>query len=200
VPLEPPSRSAALALSIFVVALCAEHALEPDLSPTDHMISEYANSGTGTVMEVGFAAWCMSWILMALIFARRRWWLGTAAAVLAALGVAVVTAFRTQAVAGDVPADVRFTLGGRLHDLGGDLVLGGVAVLALTMAARRGANARLRAARMALVVAALGIAGVLLALGDSVPRLRQRVLVAATVGWQALVLIESRSRYSLRRL
>lgn len=189
------TRLVLLALGLFVTVLAVQHLIEPGLSSTQNMISEYANTGSGVVMEIAFAAWGVSWVLLALIFVRRRWWVTAAAAVVAAAGATLITAFSTQAVAGHVPAGVARTVAGRLHDLGGELLLGGALLAAATtMVACLCGGTPLRGGGTALLVAALIVVGGLLALGDPAPGLRHRVLVAAAVGWQVLAVLDDGAR------
>lgn len=180
-------------LALFVGAVGFEHLVERGLAPEQHMISEYATTGTGGVMEVGFGAWCGSWALLALVFWLQHHRLAATASGTVAAGIALLAAFHTQAVAGELPAGVARTLAGRLHDLGGELVLGGVLVAAVTtMSAKRTRDGRWPRAGIALLGLALTTAGLLLAFGDPAPGLRQRVLLAAAVCYQVSVLHDLR--------
>lgn len=180
------TRAAAIGLLIgFIVLLAFEHALERQLSPGRHMVSEYANASSGALMVIGFSAWATSLAVSALAVRRRvAVALGLA---LAAMGMCLVASFHTQAVRGRLPDGVSYSSGGRLHDLGGELVLIGllVAWLADALAIRR--KRRLRSGEVWLLLLAVVMTIGLLAAGDPLPGLRQRVLIIAGAIWQLML-------------
>ena len=59
----------ALLLSFFVLTVVVEHALQPGLTPSDHRVSEYANTPSGWLLTAGFVAWSAS-LLAAAVVAR----------------------------------------------------------------------------------------------------------------------------------
>lgn len=101
-----------------------QHALQPQLGPGDHRLSEYATGSPGWLMTMGFAAWMLSLAGAAFVVARsslQPCWLRTVLSALltvAATGVLVTAAFETGTEAGVVPAGRILTIGHRLHDLG----------------------------------------------------------------------------------
>jgi hypothetical protein len=176
-------RISGLCLAGFVLAVVGEHALEPSLSPVRSVISEYARTGAGDGMRLGFAAWAVSIASLACVTGRLGRRVVAAGLAVGAVGDALVCAFTTQAVEARVPEGVARTLTGRLHDVGGELLIGGLSVA--VMATARGPEGR----RALLPVAVAGVLSVvLLATGDPMPGLRQRVVVAGAVAWQALLL------------
>jgi hypothetical protein len=169
---------------VFVTVLAGEHATSA-LDPLDHTISEYARGSNGWVMACGLAAWGASLAAVGALATRAivRWPL-----LLAAAGLSLAAAFPTQAVAAHVPAGEPRTTAGVLHDIGS-----GVGTAALTIAIVASlATGRRRPAMIACVAGAWVAYGALLIGGDPVPGVRQRVIVAAAVGWQALTLRASR--------
>lgn len=165
---------------MFVAALIAAHLAHPELTPTRSMVSEYANQGHGWVITVGFASWAASLGLSALAF---RWAPMRSALMIAAAGAGLVSAFKTQAVSGDVPPGVPRSAAGRAHDVGGELLLAGLALAAVLLSLRSSAAPQgLRRTAGALFAAAIGLIAGFLAAGDPWPGLRQRVSIAAAVG------------------
>lgn len=103
---------------------------------------------------------------------------------IAAAGIVVTAAFPTQTSAGVLPAGVVRSAGGRLHDLGS-----GVAILALAAAMPAGAglvpSRRFRGLTAALAAPPVLAGVVLLAVGNPVDGVRQRIMVAAALVWLA---------------
>lgn len=182
---------ASAGLFLFAGAVVLEHLLEPGLSVGNHMVSEYATSSTGPVMTCGFAAWASSILLTAWALRRRRMLAGCLA--VSATGGLLLAAFDTQTVAGQLPPGIERDLGGRLHDAGGELVLVGLAFSCLLCAVRPSGAHHVR--RTATCVLAFSVLVMLVAwaLGDPAPGLRQRVLLATGVVWQAGLIGEARS-------
>lgn len=179
-------------LGIFMAAVLVAHVVRPDLSPLNHMISEYANGRYGFVMDIGFGAWAYALVASSVyvFFAgpRRALPLGVLLAIVAA-GVVVIAIFPTETKAGHLPAGNRLTASGRAHDLAGSVVTVALVAAALASVAMEWSNARARRAAiaglmmLALVTVALGLAGQQLA------GLRQRLTVAAACCWNATVLV-----------
>lgn len=171
-------------LVAFTLVLLAALVAEPALSPARHVVSEYANSGYRWPITLGLGAWAVSLAIVAGALVR-----GPAVAFglwLAIAGIVILALFRTQAVRAALPPGTVYSTQGRLHDLGGDLVLIGVLAAVAADAVRpevRFRNARLGAAGLA-VMGAL----VMLIAGDPAPGLRQRVTLAGAIAWQAILL------------
>jgi Protein of unknown function (DUF998) len=176
----------ATALTGFVLATLAEHALNASLSPARHQISEYVHGRAGWLMVAGFVAWAVSLVATAELV--RSWSLALSALLgVAAVGFVITAVWATQTSAGELPPGVERTTAGRLHDAGS-----GVASLAMLAAAvvsvRVGPVRRLRRLAIGVIGVAIVADVALLAVGASVGGVRQRVLVLAAVVWQAAVL------------
>jgi hypothetical protein len=150
-------------------------------------------------MEVGFIAWLLSWCALSALLTMRGRPMAAAAVAVAAVGLAAIAAFHTQAVAGELPNGVHRTLGGRLHDVGGELLFGGLVAAAGALAVSRQSTTAVRWAGSGLVVLALLSSAVLLGAGDPVPGVRQRVALFAAVAWQALVIRDVADAHRLPR-
>jgi hypothetical protein len=195
------AQVAAAGVLAFAALIALEHVLVPRLGPSDHMISEYANTRgvAGAVAVAALAAWGISFLAAALLtsLAAPRGWatrVMVGCLCFAGLGLAVAAVFPTQAVGGVVPHSVQRTLAGRLHDLGS----GGaeLAIFAAVVVSLRAVpwSPRLRAAAVAVVAAGLILGPALTALGAGAHGLRQRGLAAAACAWElALVATLARS-------
>lgn len=150
-------------------------------------------------MTAGFAAWCLSWVLLARLVWARRLQICAVGTAVAAAGAALITIFPTQAVEGELPRGVPYSTAGRLHDLGGELLLVGALAAAAALSIRGDVPRRVRVAAGALALVALFGAAALIAVGDPAPGVRQRLLVAAVVAWQGLLLATCPARRRRRR-
>lgn len=177
-------RISAVCLGLFGAALVAEHAVESSVSAVHSTISEYARTDSGFLIRFGFAAWSVSLAGLAFVTWRHRLRVEGVGLGVAACGVVLVCAFTTQAVQAQVPPGVGRTLGGRLHDVGGEIVMGGI-LLAVVAGAVRGPWSRWSRALLCLTFVT---SATLLLAGDPAPGLRQRALVVYTITWQALAL------------
>jgi Protein of unknown function (DUF998) len=180
-------RTTALAgLAAFAGIVVLEHLLVPGLAPARHMISEYANARAGALMTAGFLAWALSLVATAVLVRAHP--ALCAPLLLAAVGVFVTACFATQTSGGALSPGVHRSTAGRLHDLGSGLVILALlgAVVASIVLVRAPTAFRLRAG--ALLLLAVVTSATLLATGDHVPGVRQRVLVAVGCAWQALLL------------
>jgi hypothetical protein len=190
------ARAAAALLGIFVVLVVLEHALDPQLSPATHMVSEYANSRDGVVMVVAFLAWAAALGLTAGVVARRasasRHPLARRSMVallaVAAAGILVAACFNTQTSAGALPPGIRLGTAGRLHDAGSGLAM--VALVAAAFASAWAIEDPVAFRASVLVFLALGAVGDLALLfgGAGVAGVRQRLLLVLACGWQAALL------------
>jgi hypothetical protein len=103
----------------------------------------------------------------------------------AAASTALLTFAHTQAVQAAVPATTTRTTEGRLHDIGSGLLT--VALLGSATALVWRSPRHVRHAVVVLLAIGVGTTAVLLAIGDPVPGARQRVLIVAGVGVQAIL-------------
>jgi hypothetical protein len=183
-------RTSAVLLGTFVLVVVLEHVLQPQLSPADHRISEYANGSPGWLMTVGFAAWSAALLVAAAgMLGSRSSPRGVAlllAALLlvAAVGAAATAACKTGTSAGVLPPGHHLTTANRIHDLGSgglSLALWGAVVLGLTLRDRR---FRVQSA----VLLGCGLVAAVLLSVTGLPGVRQRALVAAAFAWQYLLL------------
>ncbi|MDQ3725651.1 MAG: DUF998 domain-containing protein [Actinomycetota bacterium] len=185
--------ASACGLALFLLVVLIQPLLEPAYDPLRQGISEFVHTDAEGLVLAGFLAWASSLAILAgLVVAtgqapdRRRATLLEAAGLGAAVaGLLLVTCFATDRgaeVAGEV---TRATTTGRIHDIGSAMVIGGVLLAVMADAARR-RDPRLA---VALLAAAVVASAILFALGDPLPGLRQRCLLACGCFWQAVVLL-----------
>ncbi|RKQ91892.1 uncharacterized protein DUF998 [Solirubrobacter pauli] len=172
----------------FVVLVALEHALRTDLPPSDHFVSEYAVGWTRPVQTVAFLAWAAATGACALLAARvrvrpiaRTLVVGLLAA--ATIGLLMAAVWPTETVAGELPAGVERTLGGRLHDLGTLAILAGL-LLAALVSLRLVPSTRYRLEVAGLGFALIAIVPVLVALGLDWPGVGQRGFILVGLTWQ----------------
>lgn len=187
-------------LLAFALIAVGEHALEPQLEPGRHTISEYANADTGLLMTVGFLAWAASLLATAALavdaHGRARefaWTVLAALLTVAAAGLVLTACFATQTSAGVLPLGIQRSSSGQIHD-----VASLVAQVALTcavvasMLALRG-HTRFQVLAGGALALCVATSIVLLGIGDAVDGLRQRALVAVGCAWQgALIVVATR--------
>lgn len=187
-------RAAALAgLTAFLAITIAEHALEPQLVPARHTISEYVNTGTGALMTAAFLAWAGSLLATAALAwrDRRPGERAAAPAALAALlaiasaGLVLTACFATQTSAGVLPPGTELTASGRIHDLASATAQEAMLIAALVTIARFWRRRAVRVLVAALLAVAVVSSAILLAIGDPVDGVRQRILVGVGCAWQA---------------
>ncbi len=173
----------------FVVCLVLEHALAGSLNPARHEVSEYVHTDTGAVMTIGLGLWAGSLAASAVI-TWRTWRARALAALLAlgSLGFVLAACFATQTSGGALPPGVTLTTTGRLHDVGSGLASLALLAAAIVSAARPRSPGWLR--RWTTVLVGVAIIGsiVLLAIGPPVGGVRQRLVIAAGLLWQLLLL------------
>jgi hypothetical protein len=176
------------------VAIVATQGLLPAASfdPVHQTISEYAHTSAGALTAVGFIAWALSWTALAgpgsapspdrsspqLLTLQRIAFAG------AAIGLILVACFPTDRGLVEPGVVLSATTEGRIHDAASALVTVGILVAALTGAVLVGG--RVRALTLLLMSIAFATDVLMLALGDPLPGIRQRVLVTAGCLWQAL--------------
>lgn len=184
--------AAASGLALFLVIVAAQPLLEPSYDPLRQGISEFVHTDSRAVVLIGFVAWAVSLAALASVLsgdeagdgrgASTR--LEVASLLAAAMGVGLVTLFATDRGAEVAGAVTETTTSGRLHDVGSALIT--IAILTATLAnALRERDPCLAAA---VIAAALCSSAVLFALGDPLPGLRQRCLIACACTWQVAVL------------
>lgn len=179
------------ALLVFAVATVAEHVLEPGLSVGRHQVSEYANTRSGWLMTLGFAAWSAALVLTAALWPAP---LTRMLFLAAGVGMILTACFDTQTVAGALSSGEERSSAGRLHDYGSLTTLLSL-FLAAALTAVRGLDAPLvRAASVVAATAAVVVSAALLLGGDPVPGLRQRALLLLAIGWHAVALVAVRPR------
>lgn len=184
--------ASACGLGLFVLVVAVQPLLDRDYDPLRQEISEFAHAGFGAVALMGFLAWGASLVLLAGFVANapsppdRRFpaRIESAALVVAAFGLALVTFFATDRGVEVAGAVTHHTVGGRIHDAGSALVTVSILTAVVADALRK----RSAALACSVIAAAVVSSAVLLALGDPLPGLRQRCLVACACIWQAVVL------------
>ena len=175
-------------LVVFVGLVALEHLLRPGLPPAERFISEYGRGATQPLHVAAFGAWAVACGGCAVVAARRRSRpvarvLTVAGFAAAAAGAVLAAVFATQTVAGELPAGVARTAGGRLHDLGTLFILGGLIVAALA-SLRLVPVRRYRLGVGLLGVVLLAIVPTLVALGLDAPGLGQRGFVLTGVAFE----------------
>lgn len=183
---------AAAGLAAFAVVVITQ-GLVPRVSfdPLHQTISEYTHTPAGALMPVGFLAWAVSWAVLAGPATpsgggstARLSMLQRAAFAGAAVGLVSVACFATDRGLAEPGVVGHTTTEGGIHDAASALVTVSILVAALTGAALRGGRVK---ALTLLLLSAVCVADVLmLALGDPLPGVRQRILVVAGCLWQAL--------------
>ena len=186
----PSLKTVALAgAGAFVALVALEHPLRPSLPATQHFISEYGIGSTRLVASAAFLAWGAGLGALAASAARERMPVVAAGAVVAVAGTLMDAIWRTQTVAGELPAGVARTTEGRLHDLGTLLILAGLVVSAVASLWRlRGA--RWRWTVLGLLVGFLAVPGVLVAAGLDWPGIGQRGIILVGVAYGVLAAAE----------
>lgn len=192
-------------IAAFLAIVAVEHLLRPDLKPAEHFVSEYARGWTRPIQAAAFLAWAASMGAQVRLardaappgrrIARGLVCLGLAAATAGAL---LAAAFASQTVAGELPAGVRRTTEGRLHDLGTLLILAGLLAAALA-SLRLVRDGRYRATVAGLALALLAIVPVLVALGLDAPGIGQRGFILVGCAWQWRFTAAVSSRPARRR-
>lgn len=182
-------------LVLFLAIVVAQPLLEPSYDPLRQEISEFVHTGASAVVLIGFVSWAVSLGLLAGLISRestegdrRRLTHIEVAALLAAVaGLGLVTLFATDRGAEVAGAVTARTTAGRLHDAGSALITLAMPVAVVADGFRQ------RDLRLATVVigAAVCSGATLFALGDPLPGLRQRFLVASACCWEAAVLLRT---------
>lgn len=176
-------------LAAFAAIVTAQGLLPgSSFDPADQTISEYVHTSAGAPMAVGFVAWALSWAVLAgpasaslpggrLLTLQRIAFAGTA------IGLVLTACFATDRGIVEPGVVLHETTEGRIHDAASALVTLGILVAALSGAALVGG--RVRALTLGLISIAVAADVLMLAVGDPLPGVRQRILVAAGCMWQA---------------
>jgi hypothetical protein len=188
---------AAMGLALFVLIVALQHVLVPSLDPARHQMSEYANGEYGWLMGVAFLSWAVACVSTAVLLRRpgiERGWSRRRSNVIAVLlcgagaGLVLTACFKTQTSAGTLPPGVERSTEGSIHDLASGAVLITLALAAVVSVPAPESAPGLRRRLIALLLGCAAAALVLLLIGDAVDGVRQRVLVAGGVAWQATLL------------
>jgi hypothetical protein len=198
-PIRAWIQISAAGLLVFAVTVATQGIVVGGFDPAEQTISEYVHSAGATIV-VGFLAWSISLLALAgLTFAVARGcsgrdrltWLQAGALLGAAVGVALLALFPTDRGA-EVPGAVTHTtVAGQVHDAASALVAVGILVAAVIGAVRY--DGSIRALSLSLVAIGAASSVAMLAIGDPLPGVRQRVLVAAGCLWQAVCLLRLRA-------
>lgn len=177
--------ASACGLTLFLAVVLSQPLLEPAYDPLRQGISEFVHTDAEGLALFGFLSWAFSLAILGALVRRATTLeaLGLGAAV---LGLLLVTCFATDRgaeVAGEV---IRPTTAGRIHDIGSGLVTAGVLLAVVADAVGR---RDLRSAA-AVIVAAVVSSAILFTLGDPLPGLRQRCLIACACVWQVFALLQ----------
>lgn len=179
-------------LACFVVIVAVQGLLPGAVfDPAHQTVSEYVHT-SALLMTIAFIAWASSWALLAslgstplrgsssarLLFVQRIAFASTA------IGLVLVACFATDRGLVEPGVVLRTTTAGRIHDASSALVTVGILVAALTGATLVGG--RVRTLTLILISIAVASDVLMLALGDPLPGIRQRILVTAGCLWQAL--------------
>ncbi len=185
-----PSTLVRAGLAGFLAIVAIEHLLRPGLSPAERFVSEYARGSTAPLQVAAFLCWATATAACGALAARVRppgrrvaRALTVAALAAGAAGLALAAAFTTQTVGGELPEGVRRTTGGRLHDTGTLLILGGLIVAGLG-SLRLVRSWRYRLAALGLGVALVAVVPVLVALRWDAPGIGQRGFICIGCAWQ----------------
>lgn len=182
--------ASAYGLGLFLLLVAVQPLLEPSYDPLLQEISEFAHTEFGAIALAGFLAWGVSLGLLAGLVAssppdrRLAARVESIALAVAAFGLVLVTFFATDRGVEVAGAVTHRTLSGRIHDTGSALITVSILAAVVAEALRR----RSGVLACAVIAAALASSAVLIVLGDPLPGLRQRCLVACACVWQAVVL------------
>lgn len=189
----------AAGLSALVAIVAVQGVVVPGFDPGEQRVSEFAHSPAAALLVVGLLAWSLSLLSLAgltLAVARSRGGpdrlacVQTAALLTAAASIALLAFFPTDR-GEEIAAVVSHTTAvGRVHDAASGLAAVGLLAAALVGAVRR--NGWVRVVTLALLAAGIASTVILLAAGDPLPGLRQRLLLAVGCLWQVAWLLELR--------
>jgi len=195
---ETAARIGALAVVVLALTLAAMHAVQPDLDPMRHYVSEYAYGPFGGWLQVGYVVAAAGALLLALSVAAwlpgPRWTAIVAASlVLVAVGLAATGLTRI-----DVPVDGNVsTTSGTFHELAGYVAILGLLVGGFGLAAALGRADRDRLAgvawRYAGIVVVAVVATIVLQRLDLVG-LGQRIFLAVALSWLVWVGMQAGGR------
>jgi hypothetical protein len=185
--------ASAASLGLFIaIAVSLGLLVEPSYDPLRQGLSELVHSGAAPLAVLGFLAWAISLAALARLIAgpfaqldRPRPCLIEAITLcVAAAALLLVAFFETDRGMNEPGVITMSTTTGRIHDLGSALVAASI-LIAITVDALRERDPRLA---LGVIGTALVSSTTLFVLGDPLPGLRQRCLVAAACAWQLAVL------------
>lgn len=186
--------TSAAGLSIFVAIVAMQGIGPAGFDPARQQVSEYVHTSAGAVMVLSFLAWAVSLLALAgvtvaLDRAKAVSWpayLQAGALLCAALGVILLGCFPTDRGAEIPGAITHATPAGEVHDLASALTTVSILLAAVVSAVR--CRGSLRALTLGLLVVAIFSTVVLLAIGDPLPGIRQRLLLGTACLWQGALL------------
>lgn len=182
------------AVAFLMIVLVAMHLIQPELSPIDHFVSEYAYGRLGWLVPwsyvlAGAGTLLMVWSLLARL--GRTGWAVASAGCLAVIGVGLVGTGLTRIDLAGADGALVVTGSGRLHELAGYVaILGLVAGSFVVPAAFRrdpdmaNGTATLSLFRWGLLA---GLVGVVLAQRLGSTGLGQRAFLAVALSWLIVV-------------
>jgi len=141
ITISKPAAFLAIAASIAALLLLAIlHVLSPELDPSWHMVSEYANGGYGWVLSLMFAAWAISsWALAIAIWSQ-----------VATRAGKIGLFFLIAAGVGEAMASV-FDINHALHGLAGMIGIGSLPIAAMLISVSLGRTQAWAAAKKSLL-------------------------------------------------
>lgn len=184
---------AAGGLVVFAVVVATQGLLpEASFDPAHQTISEYAHTSAEPLTMIGFIAWALSWAVLAGLSSvpssgspsLHLLTLQRVAFALTAIGLVLVACFATDRGLVEPGVVTHATTEGRVHDAASALATVGILVAASTGAAL--VSGRVRTLTLLLTSIAIASDVLLLALGDPLPGIRQRILVTAACLWQVI--------------
>ena len=175
-------------LLVFAATIATQQPLVSSFDPARQMLSEYVHTRLGALAVAGFVAWGISLAAAAgltIVAASRRGWMArlqAGALLAAAVGILLVACFPTDRGLAAPGVVTEATVAGQVHDAASAGATACVLLAALLGAARF--PGRIRTLSLVLLSVALAASAVLLGIGDPLPGLRQRLLLAAACVWQ----------------
>lgn len=144
--------------SYFSVALIAMHALRPDYTPIDHMISDYAVGRSGWLMTTAFVALGFGCLSLSLGLwragpKRASASIGKLLLIVACLGLMVTATFPTDL------ETAKDTLHGTIHTVSFLVNIVSISVAALTISLSFGADSRWKGARLPALLIVIALLG-----------------------------------------
>ena len=182
------------AVAFLMIVLVAMHLVQPELSPVDHFVSEYAYGRLGWLVPwsyvlAGAGTLLMVWPLLARL--GRKGWAVAPAGCLALTGVGLVGTGLTRIDVAGANGALVVTGPGQLHELAGYVAILGLVAgsFVVTTAFRRDPEMANGTATLSLYRWGLlaGLVGVVIAQRLGGTGLGQRAFLAAALSWLIVV-------------